>query len=150
MRISVRSAFVPALALALTLSAQSAPVRFKGDAVLRSIDAKRVAILLDTNGDRTIDHGFLLSSDLPIAADLAVLCPEASVDFTDGWARVASDKRIYDLYVAGYPEPPAAPADSQAHQYTGYALVHSSGSSGCDLQKALEGDARDCFRYGNE
>lgn len=148
MRITVLTAL--ALTLTLSVPAESAPLGFKGDAVIRGIGSNRVAILLDSNLDRSIDHGFLLSSDLPIAADLAVLCPEAQIDFTDGWARMVSGGKVYDLYVAGYPEPPASPPETESHQYTGYALVHSTGDSGCDIQKALEGDASKCFRYGDD
>jgi hypothetical protein len=126
------------------------PLRFTGDAVVRGIGANRVAIFLDSNGDRVIDHGFLLSSDIPIASNVAVSYPSARVEFTDGYARLTASNHLYDLYVAGYPEPPAAPSEAEALRFTGYALMHSSGESGCDLERALEGDAGVCYRYGEQ
>lgn len=132
------------------IAAEPQPVQFKGDAVIRGIGENRVAVFLDTDGDRSVDHGFLLSSDIPIASDVAVSCPAANIDFTDGYARLTSGTRHYDLYVAGYPEPPATPAEGEAFRFTGYALMHSSGESGCDLTRALEGDAGHCYKYGEQ
>lgn len=126
------------------------PVQFTGDAVVRGIGNNRIAMFLDTDGDKTIDHGFLLSSDIPIASTVAVSCPRARIDFTDGYARLTSGQRLYDLYVAGYPEPPAAPDQAESFRFTGYALMHSSGESGCDLTRALEGDAAGCYKYGDQ
>lgn len=142
---------VPALLFAIVRGAETSPVlQFTGEAVLRNIGASRVAVFLDVDGDARIDQGFLLSSDLPIASNLSVECPEARVDFTDGWARLSSGKKIFDLYVAGYPEPPATPEGFDATRFTGYALVHSSGNAGCTLQRALEDDPGVCYRYGED
>lgn len=149
----MRRLLTPAILLSVALNVaagEPAPVHFEGDAVLRAIDATRLAVFLDSNGDKTVDHGFLLSSDIPIASGVAVSCPAARIDFTDGYARLVVGGRLYDLYVAGYPEPPAAPEDADVTRYTGYALLHSTGDSGCDLTRALEGDASGCYRYGEQ
>lgn len=149
----MRRLLTPALLLIVALSVaadETEPVQYKGDAVVRAIDATRLAVFLDSNGDKTIDHGFLLSSDVPIAAGVALNCPAARIDFTDGYARLMADGRLYDLYVAGYPEPPPPPANADVTRFTGYALLHSAGDSGCDLTRALEGDAGACYRYGDQ
>lgn len=122
------------------------PQVMNGEAVVRNIGANRVAVLLDTNDDKAIDQGFLLSSDLPISSTTA-RCPMASVEFTDGYVRVTYDKKVYDLYVAGYPEPPAS--QHETTKFIGYALMHSTGTSGCSLERALT-DAGACFQYGKE
>ena len=144
----MRKALVPvSLLLLLATSAYATkPQVLNGEAVVRNIGENRVAILLDTNDDKSIDQGFLLSSDLPISSTSA-RCPMASVEFTDGYVRVTYDNKVVDLYVAGYPEPP----DSQHEttKFVGYALMHSSGTSGCNLERALS-DAGACFNYGKE
>ena len=124
----------------------SKPQVMNGEAVVRNIGENRVAVLLDTNDDKAIDQGFLLSSDLPISSTTA-RCPMASVEFTDGYVRVTYDKKVYDLYVAGYPEPPAS--QHETTKFIGYALMHSTGTSGCSLERALT-DAGACFQYGKE
>lgn len=143
----MRKTLLPALLLLLTTSAYATkPQVMNGVAVVRNIGENRVAVLLDTNDDKTIDQGFLLSSDLPISR-MSARCPEASVEFTDGYVRVTFDKKVYDLYVAGYPEPPAAKHETT--RFIGYALMHSTGSSGCNLEGALT-DAGACFQYGKD
>ena len=122
------------------------PVALSGDVVVHSIGNNRVAVFLDTNADENIDQGFLLSSDLPVSITQA-RCPSASIEFTDGYVRVKYDSKIYDLYVAGYPEPPAVEASTT--KFTGYALQHSSGDSGCNLERAMK-DAGVCYGYGKE
>lgn len=146
-------ALTAVIAALLALSAggkETAPLRFTGEAVVRNVGTNRIAIFLDTDADRKIDHGFLLSSDLPVASDLAIECPEARLEFTDGWARLASGSKLFELYVAGYPEPPVASGDLEARRFIGYALVHSSGDAGCSLERALGGDPGACYRYGDD
>jgi hypothetical protein len=143
----MRKTLLPAILLLLTTSAYATkPQVMNGVAVVRNIGDNRVAVLLDTNDDKTIDQGFLLSSDLPIMS-MSARCPEASVEFTDGYVRVTFDKKVYDLYVAGYPEPPAAKHETT--RFIGYALMHSTGTSGCNLEGALT-DAGACFQYGKD
>jgi len=144
----MRKALFPAsLLLLLATSAYATkPQVMNGEAVVRNIGNNRVAVLLDTNDDKSIDQGFLLSSDLPISTTSA-RCPMASVEFTDGYVRVTYDNKVIDLYVAGYPEPPASKHETT--KFIGYALMHSSGTSGCNLERALT-DAGDCFRYGKD
>jgi hypothetical protein len=142
-----KALFSTSLLLLLATSASATkPQVMNGEAVVRNIGDNRVAVLLDTNDDKSIDQGFLLSSDLPISTTSA-RCPMASVEFTDGYVRVTYANKVIDLYVAGYPEPPAS--EHETTKFIGYALMHSSGTSGCNLERALT-DAGDCFRYGKD
>jgi hypothetical protein len=79
---------------------------YSGEAVVRSIAPTRVAVFLDTDGDHMVDNGFLLTTDIPMHEGIAVHLATANLIFTDGYVRVTSDKQIYDLQVAGYPDPP--------------------------------------------
>lgn len=143
----MRKTLAPVLLLLITTSAfATKPQTMNGVAVVRNIGSNRVAVLLDTNDDKAIDQGFLLSSDLPISS-MSARCLEASVEFTDGYVRVTFDNKVYDLYVAGYPEPPAAKHETT--KFIGYALMHSTGTSGCNLEGALL-DAGACFQYGRD
>lgn len=126
------------------------PTTSTGDVVVRSIDDNRVAVFLDTNGDQVVDQGFLLTSDVPNHARYAVHLPGARLIFTDGYVRVTCEKKVFDLQVAGYPDPPAAPKDSQVVTLIGSALHHSQGDSGCNIQRAHEEDAGVCFAYGKQ
>jgi hypothetical protein len=140
---------LPVLLLSLALATfalASKPRALRGDAVVRSIGEDRIAVLLDTNDDQNIDQGFLLTSDLPVTSTGA-RCPTASVEFTDSYVRVRYESKVWDLYVAGYPEPPAVPMDTT--KFIGYALQHSSGDSGCNMERAMS-DAGVCFGYGKE
>jgi hypothetical protein len=141
---------VPVLLLVLVTTAASAmkPKTTNGEAVVRNIGGNRVAVLLDTNDDKKVDQGFLLSSDLPVTAT-SMSCPAAMVEFTDSYVRVTYDRKTIDLYVAGYPEPPAVPEEHETRKFIGYALVHSSGNSGCSLERALS-DAGSCYNYGKD
>ena len=138
--------------LPLVLLASSAfatkPQTMNGTVVVRNIGDNRIAVLLDTNEDKSIDQGFLLSSDLPVSSTSAN-CPAASVEFTDGYVRVVSDSQVFDLYVVGYPEPPAAPHQHETRKFIGYALMHSSGNSGCNIERAAS-DAGACYGYGKD
>ncbi len=140
------------LSLTASISARKAdatkPQTMSGEAVVRSIGANRIAVLLDTNEDQAVDQGFLLSSDLPVSSTSA-RCPTASVEFTDGYVRLTYDTKVVELYVAGYPEPPAVPGNKDITKFVGYALQHSSGTSGCNLERAMT-DAGACFGYGRE
>ena len=141
------------LALATVLAAPSshaAVTSYSGEAVVRSIAPTRVAVFLDTNGDKRVDNGFLLTTDIPMHGSIAVRFPAAQLSFTDGYLRVQSDKSVYDLQVAGYPEPPAAPDDARVVTLIGSALMHSAGDGGCDIQQALEKDAKACYSYGRD
>jgi hypothetical protein len=141
----------PYLALflfSLAPAAFATTTTFSGEAIVRRIDPTRVAVFLDTNGDQIVDKGFLLTTDLPMG-DIDVHIPKANLVFTDGYVRVAADKKVYDLQVAGYPDPPAAPDDTKVVTFIGSALQHSNGDSGCDLKRA-ESDAGSCYAYGAE
>ena len=143
----MRKILVSSLSLLLALSAfASKPHALSGDAIVRSIGNNRVAVLLDTNADQAIDQGFLLSSDLPVSMTGA-LCKSAQVEFTDGYVRVKFQSKVWDLHVAGYPEPPALQMDTT--KFIGYALQHSSGDSGCNVERAMK-DAGVCYGYGKE
>lgn len=138
---------VPSLVVLFAFPALAGtPHALNGEAVVRNIGNNRVAVLLDTNADQTIDQGFLLSSDLPVS-DTSSRGAAASVEFTDSYVRVKYDKKVFDLYVAGYPEPPSV--DLSTTKFIGYALVRSSGDSGCSLEGAMK-DAGACFGYGKD
>lgn len=125
-----------------------APAKFSGEVVVRSIDDSRVAVLLDSNGDHVADNGFLLTTDIPMG-NVAVRVSGVKLIFTDGYVRITSeDNKIWDLQVAGYPDPPAAPKDSEIVTLIGSALMHSKGE-GCALDKA-EQDAAACYAYGRK
>jgi hypothetical protein len=134
-----------ALPLCATKQPEPKPQTMSGEAIVRTIGPDRIAVLIDTNDDKAIDQGFLLSSDIPVSSTSAH-CPAANVEFTDGYVRLVYDTKVYDLYVAGYPEPPAV-KEKATTKFVGYALQHSSGSSGCNLERALS-DAGACFGYG--
>jgi hypothetical protein len=123
---------------------------YSGEAVVRSLAPTRVAVFLDTDGDHMVDNGFLLTTDIPMHEGIAVHLASANLVFTDGYVRVTSDKQIYDLQVAGYPDPPKAPKGSQIVTMIGSGLLHSSGDSGCDIQSAHEKDAGACYAYGKK
>jgi hypothetical protein len=111
---------------------QPKPQTMNGEAIVRTIGDSSIAVLQDTNGDKAIDQGFLLSSDLPVSSTSA-RCPAASVEFTTGYVRLMYDSKVFDLYVAGYPEPPALKDPKDMTRFVGYALQHSSGGSGCSV-----------------
>jgi hypothetical protein len=136
--------------LFLVSAAHAKTTHFSGEAVIRSISTDRVAVLLDTNGDQTIDKGFLLTMDIPMHDGYTAHFAKATVEFTDGYVRVSSDKKLIDLVVAGYPDPPAAPKDVDVVTLIGSALTQSSGDSGCDIARARERDAGACFAYGKD
>jgi hypothetical protein len=124
------------------------PQTMKGDAVVRTIGPDRIAVLLDTNDDQSIDQGFLLSSDLPVSTTSAH-CPTAKVEYTTGYVRLTYASKVFDLHVAGYPEPPALKDATDMTKFIGYALQHSSGGSGCSVERAMN-DAGACYNYGKE
>lgn len=138
-----------AVAFATSL-AYAKPTTSTGDAVVRSIDDNRIAIFFDTNGDRLVDQGFLLTTDIPVHSRYAVRLRDARLSFTDGYVRVSSAKKVFDLQVAGYPDPPKAPRGSVVVTLIGSALHHSQGDSGCDIQRAHEKDAGACYSYGKQ
>jgi hypothetical protein len=137
------------IALATDL-AHAKPTSSTGDVVVRSIDDNRIAVFLDTNGDRIVDQGFLLTTDVPVHSRYAVHLRGARLSFTDSYVRVTSANKVYDLQVAGYPDPPAAPKDSEVVTLIGSALHHTKGDSGCDIQRAHEKDAGACYSYGKQ
>lgn len=139
-------------ALALVVLAAVTPVQvtpLSGEAVVRSIGDDRVAVLVDSNNDQKIDQGFLLTSDLPVSR-MSVYFKAAHLEFTDAYVRLVSENKLYDLHVAGHPEPPAAPKDVRAVRFIGYALQHSTGDGRCTLTQAREGDVGACFSYGEQ
>jgi hypothetical protein len=141
------------LALLLSLSCssatQAAGTTYTGEVVVRSLAPTRIAVFLDTDKDHLVDNGFLLTTDIPMGK-IAVHLDEANLFFTDGYIRIISDNTIYDLQVAGYPDPPAPPKESQVTTLIGSALMHSKGVSGCSIQRAHEQDAGACYKYGAE
>ncbi len=145
-----KTCFLALLLVVLSPLAGATTTTFSGEAVVRSIAPTRVAVFFDTDGDHMIDNGFLLTTDIPMHDGIAVHLPTAKLVFTDGYVRVTSDKVIYDLQVAGYPDPPAAPKDSEVVTLIGSALMHSTGDSGCDIQRAHEKDAGACYAYGKK
>ncbi|HEU4887626.1 MAG TPA: hypothetical protein VFV49_07065 [Thermoanaerobaculia bacterium] len=144
-----KTCFLALLLAVLSPVAGATTTTYSGEAVVRSIAPTRVAVFLDTNGDHLIDNGFLLTTDIPMPG-VAVHLVTAKLVFTDGYVRVTSENLVYDLQVAGYPDPPAAPKDSEVVTMIGSALVHSSGDSGCDIQRAHEQDADACYAYGKK
>ena len=56
---------VVVLALLVSLSAAGSELKM-GEAVVRSAGKTAVAILVDTNADKSIDQAFLLDSELPL------------------------------------------------------------------------------------
>jgi hypothetical protein len=142
--------FLGLLLVVLSPVAIATTTTYSGEAVVRSIAPTRVAVFLDSDGDHIVDNGFLLTTDVPIHDGLAVHLPAAKLLFTDGYVRVTSEKLIYDLQVAGYPDPPAAPQGSEVVTLIGSALMHSSGDSGCDIERAHEKDAGACYAYGRK
>ncbi len=143
--VSLLAVLLVALPLFATKRPQPKPQLLSGEAIVKTIGEDRIAVLLDTNEDKSIDQGFLLSSDLPVS-DTTAHSASAMVEFTDGYVRLTCDKKVYDLYVVGYPEPPALEEKAMT-KFIGYALQHSSGESGCNLERAMN-DAGACFGYG--
>ncbi|HYO79074.1 MAG TPA: hypothetical protein VE010_21600 [Thermoanaerobaculia bacterium] len=137
------------LLISCTSTADAAGTTYTGEVVLRSLTPTRVAVFLDTNSDHVVDNGFLLTTDVPIGS-FAVRLATARLIFTDGYVRIASDKKIYDLQVAGYPDPPKPPAESEVTTLIGSALMHSEGDSGCSMQHVHEKDPGVCYAYGAE
>ncbi len=150
MRNTCSLALLLSLSFASAIFAKPTTTQFSGEAVIRTISSDRVAVLLDTNGDQTIDKGFLLTMDVPMHNGYSAHFAKANVVFTDGYVRVTSDKKLVDLVVAGYPDPPAAPKDADVVTLIGSALTQSSGDSGCDVTRASERDAGACFAYGKD
>ena len=146
MRKSVPSLLV-LLLVALPLAATKSQT-ISGEAVVRTIGPNRIAVLVDTDDDKAVDQGFLLSSDLPVSSTSA-RCPTANVEFTVGYVRLTYESKVFDLYVAGYPEPPAVTGQKDMRKFVGYALQHSSGSSGCSMERAMT-EPGACFGYGKE
>ena len=146
----MRKTSLLALLLVLSTVAGATTTTYTGEAVVRSIAPTRVAVFLDSDGDHMVDNGFLLTTDVPMHDGIAVHLREAKLVFTDGYVRVTSDKVVYDLQVAGYPDPPAPPKDSDVVTMIGSALMHSSGDSGCNIQRAHEQDAGACYAYGKK
>jgi hypothetical protein len=132
-----------------TSAVEAAGTTYTGEVVVRSLDATRVAVFLDTNKDQLVDHGFLLTTDIPMGKVTARLA-DAKLFFTDGYIRITSEKKVYDLQVAGYSDPPAPAAGSEVTTLIGSALMHSKGDSGCSIQRAHEQDAGACYAYGAE
>ncbi|HKR65775.1 MAG TPA: hypothetical protein VJZ00_18740 [Thermoanaerobaculia bacterium] len=137
-----------AVLLLVAASAHARPMQLSGEAVVRSISNNRVAVFLDTNGDQSIDRGFLLMMDIPMHNGYTAHFAKAKVEVTDGYVRVTSDKKLVDLQVAGYPDPPDPPKDAVVVTLIGSALTQSSGDSGCDVARAQEQDPGACFAYG--
>ncbi len=146
----MRKTCLLALLVVFTSTAGATTTTYSGEAVVRSLAPTRVAVFLDTDGDHMVDNGFLLTTDIPMHDGLSVHLPDAKLVFTDGYVRVSSDNMVYDLQVAGYPDPPAAPKDSEVVTLIGSALMHSAGDSGCDIQRAHEKDAGSCYAYGKK
>lgn len=111
-------------------------LRTSGETVIRSMGPKRVAILVDTNGDKSIDQGFLLESELDLAAPSLVHFKNATLEFADGFARASEDQRMYELFVAGYPEPPAVEGETHVVRYTGFGITHRQGETKYNIDKA--------------
>lgn len=145
-----KTLFLALLLAAISPVAGATTTTYSGEAVVRSIAPTRVAVFFDSNGDHIVDNGFLLTTDVPMHDGIAVHLPTAKIVFTDGYVRVTSEKLIYDLQVAGYPDPPAAPKDSEVVTLIGSALMHSEGDSGCDIQSAHSKDAGACYAYGKK
>jgi hypothetical protein len=135
--------------LSCTSAVEAAGTTYTGEVVVRSLDATRVAVFLDTNKDRLVDNGFLLTTDIPMG-QVKVHLADAKLFFTDGYIRITSDKKVYDLQVAGYSDPPAPAADAEVTTLIGSALMHSKGDSGCSIERAHEQDAGACYAYGAE
>jgi hypothetical protein len=145
-----KTCFLALLLVVLSPVAIATTTTYSGEAVVRSIAPTRVAVFLDTDGDHMVDNGFLLTTDIAMHDGIAVHLLAAKLVFTDGYVRVTSDKQIYDLQVAGYPDPPAAPIGSQITTMIGSSLMHSTGDSGCDIERAHEKDAGACYAYGKK
>jgi hypothetical protein len=142
----------PLAPLALVLLTMAVPIAGKplsGEVVVRTIGEDRLAVLVDSDHDQKIDQGFLLTSDLPLSR-MSLYLEAANVEFTDAYVRLTSDTRLYDLHVAGHPEPPAAPKELRAVRFIGYALQHSTGDGRCTLAQAREGDVGVCYEYGQQ
>lgn len=138
------------LSLLFTAAADASVLTYSGETVIRSLSPTQLALFVDATGDGMIDEGFLLSADIAIADGVAVRLAAATVEFSDGYVRVVSGEKVFDLQVAGYSGAPAPPAGSSVATFFGYALTHSSGDSGCNVQRAHEQDAGACFSYGRE
>ena len=132
-----------------TSPAEAAGTTYTGEVVVRSLAPTRVAVFLDTDADQLVDNGFLLTTDIPMG-NIAVHLPAARLIFTDGYVRIASEKKIYDLQVAGYPDPPAPPKESEVTTLIGSALMHSKGDAGCSIERAQQKDPGACYSYGAE
>lgn len=137
------------LLMSCTSAVEAAGTTYTGEVVLRSLNPTRVAVFLDTDADKQVDNGFLLTTDIPMG-NIAVHLPMARLIFTDGYVRITTETQIFDLQVAGYPDPPAPPKESEVTTLIGSALMHSKGDSGCSIQSAQEKDPGACFSYGAE
>lgn len=134
------------LLLSCSSAATAAGTTYTGEVVVRSVAANRIAVLLDTDKDSVIDNGFLLTTDVSMGK-VAVHLASASLFSTEGYVRITADNKVYDLQVAGYPDPPAAPSEAKVTTMIGSSLVHSKGKSTCSIDRARE-DAGACYAYG--
>lgn len=142
--------WIAIMTLASTSVASALPARYSGETVIRSIAPHRIAVLVDTNRDDAVDNGFLLTTDIPMGGGLAERFASAKIEYAGGYVRVLAGGKVFVLQVAGHPEPPSAPSGTDIVTLIGADLMHSSGDSGCDVERAHERDAGACFGYGRQ
>lgn len=151
---------LPVLAAAV-LFAGPAPERgmLRGEVAVESVGASAVAIFVDTNGDTSFDHRFMLDfepaerqattreRDLDRAAapppDRAIPTPlhfdDATVDFDLGYVRVAAGGSAFEAFVEGTQSAAWNPAGSRVWRQAGYGLSHHAFETGVAIRRPGRG-----------
>ena len=149
---------LPVLAAAASVVfAGPAPERgtLRGEVAVESIGAGGVVIFVDTNGDASFDHRFMLDVE-PVereattrereldraaapAADRALPTPlhfdDATVDFDLGYVRVAAGGNAFEAFVEGTQSAAWNPAGSRVWRQAGYGLSHHAFETGVAIRR---------------
>jgi hypothetical protein len=120
------------LALATHSSAQTT---LKGEALVQIVGDHRIAILLDSNRDASVDHEFAIRTE-----QWNMLTPmrfeSAHIERAEGYVRLIGAHTVIDFVVPGYPAPPLIVTGLDARTFVGYELSMNIGETGFSIARA--------------
>jgi hypothetical protein len=125
----------------------------RGEVAVEAVGAGAVVIFVDTNGDASFDHRFMLDFEPPDrraprerdvdhsagpAGDQAIPTPlhfdDAIVDFDIGYVRVAAGGNAFEAFVEGTQSAAWNPAGSRVWRRAGYGLSHHAFETGVPIR----------------
>jgi len=110
-------------------------ITWSGEAFFKIVGPNRVAVLLDTNHDGSIDRGFAIRIESPLEHGPSLHFESAHVEELPGYIRVVAGRQIIEFVTPEATIQRSIPPGFEIHRFVGYEILSSGGETGIAIAR---------------